>query len=70
MSKSDKVIAEKAIGYSAKGEPFMISEKQGLLYAVGIGFSLGSDCAMQIRLRRRTSSTPTSSTKVFLLSPR
>lgn len=41
MSKSDKVVAEKAIGFSSKGETFTITEKEGLLYAVGIGFSLG-----------------------------
>jgi hypothetical protein len=40
--RATKVIPEKAIGYKSTGEVFELSEKDALLYAVGIGFSLGT----------------------------
>lgn len=40
--KVKKVVPEKAIGYKTTGPIFELSEKDVLLYAVGIGFSLGN----------------------------
>lgn len=37
-----KVVPEKAIGYKSTGDVFELTEKDALLYAVGIGFNLGT----------------------------
>ena len=41
-SKPNKVIVEKAIGSKSVGQEFELTEKDVLLYAVGIGFNLGN----------------------------
>ena len=49
--KSQKVIPEKAIGSKVLGPQYEITEKEALLYAVGIGLNLGilADRKEQIR---------------------
>lgn len=42
MPKPEKIIAEKLIGYKVPPYKTMIDDRDALLYALGIGFSLGN----------------------------
>ena len=57
--KSQKVIPEKAIGSKVLGPQYEITEKEALLYAVGIGLNLGILADIQILSRSKITSLPT-----------
>ena len=59
MSKVKKVNADKAIGFKTQGEEFMVTEKEALLYATGIGFNLGNHLFIKIHSEKKISSIQT-----------
>lgn len=59
MSKPDKILADKAIGFKNDLGKITLNHKNFILYALGIGFSTGLSPFMQTPTRRRTSNTPT-----------
>lgn len=68
MSKPTKVNAEKLIGEKKPSYKTSFTDKDAILYALGIGFSRGNVALIQTHSGSRTSSIPTSSILTSLLS--
>ncbi len=69
MSKPDKIVVDKAIGLKNDLGKVKLDHKNFILYALGIGFSTGESPPMQTPIRKKTSSTPTSTTTPSPVSP-
>lgn len=60
MSKPAKIQAEKLIGTKFTPPPTTITDKDAIIYALGIGFSRGTFLQMQIHFEKKIISIPTS----------
>jgi hypothetical protein len=70
MPKPAKIEAEKLIGTKVPAYKTNVTDKDALLYALGVGFSTSNDFVIKILSKQMTLNLPTSLIRISVFSPR